>query len=215
MVGYTGSGKTVLADWMARQWLTTAGAIFISDPKMDPDSVWRGWGVTCHSANEVADAWLDGKRVIRLEGVYGDDNISLIEIAADTPRARVIIDESQDLFPSDMRRAPECFKKIVNQGRIWEQGIMLLGQMYSQLPAGFRAQAHIFSANQNEGTGRDWMRERGGANLDVPEFHWFVSAPDREQMVMDPVDLVPALLVENLQNPIPANSRVMRHLELV
>lgn len=213
MVGYTGSGKTILADWMARQWLATAGAVFISDPKMDPDSVWRGWGATCHSAKQVSEAWLDGERIIRLEGVDGDENISLMDIAVATPRSRLIIDESQDLLPNDLRRAPESFRKLVNQGRIWEQGVMLLGQVYTQLPAGFRMQAHIFTSNQNEGTGRDWMRERGGSDLEIPEFHWFVSAPDREQMVMDPVDLVPALLVEKLQNPIAAPSK-FRALEL-
>lgn len=219
MVGYTGSGKTILANWMALQWLETAGAVFISDPKMDPDSIWRFWGTTVHTGEQVAEAWLDGERIIRLEGIYGEENFSLLEIACQVPRSRTIIDESATLLKSDIKQCPECFQRVVNQGRIHEQGIIVLGQMYTQLPAGFRNQAHIFSANQMEGTGRVWMKERAQSRdspiLNVPEFHWFVSAPDGELMDMEPVDLEPPSEVKQLANPIPANSGAVRLLEVV
>lgn len=203
IIGYTGCGKTILADWLARQWLPTAGAVFISDPKWDPEgSPWEGWGITVHDGAAVADAWLDGHRIIRLAGVFGDENLDMLEIAASVPRARVIIDESATLLPSDIRRCPESFQRITNQGRVQRQGIMLLGQHYAQLPAAYRLQSFMFAANQMEGTGKAWARERCGDVETVPQYHWLVSSPDGQLLNMDPVSLVAPVLVKKLKDPV-------------
>jgi hypothetical protein len=204
ILGYTGCGKTILADWLARQWLPTAGAVLISDPKHDPQgSVWEGWGVTVQSGPEACDAWLDGERIIRLADTYDEqDTLALMEIAAAAPRSRLILDESAHFLPSDMRYAPEAFKRITNQGRVQRQGVICLGQQYAQLPAAFRLQSFVFASNMGEGTGRAWLKERTGRVETVPKYHWLLSSPDGATMEVDPVDLCEPLRVEALEQPL-------------
>lgn len=179
VVGYSGSGKSRVAQWIAHNLLNEKSAVLISDPMDCPQdlSIWRGWGVPCYDSQGIGEAWEAGERVVRLCTSDLDCIEDLLSLGAAIPNSLVVLDECQGLFPSNLSYCPEAFTRLVNQGRRNGQGLICLGQSKNQLPTAFRNQAIVFSANQSELSDKQWLKIRG-VEGPIDQFAWAVFPPD-------------------------------------
>lgn len=185
IVGYTGSGKSIRGQWIARQWLGTKQHIFIFDPL----NSWPNWEGVCFTGADVARRVMNGFRLHRLYSTNPEDLDALIALARSAPNSLLIVDESSGMFSSRLQANSEDYVQLINQGRRYNQTMIQVAQYFTDLPPGLRAQAYIFLANMPEGGALKWARERLGGEKPpaIPKFCWLVVSPDGQCETISPL----------------------------
>lgn len=183
--GFTGSGKTIRALWLASKWVSIKKHIFISDPL----NAWNGWGPACWDAQEAAQRVMQGEKIIRLYSHSSDDIEELFVLAQKAPDSLLVVDESSGMFSSRLDSQHEAYVRFVNHGRHYNQTLIQLAQHFAAIPAGLRTQSYVFTSAMPEGTALTWLRQRIGGRLppSIPLHHWLVVAPSGEWEILDPL----------------------------
>ena len=89
MVGFTGSGKSIRGQWLAKHWIGIKDQVFI----YDPNGAWAMWGDPVYSASQVGQAVLDGKKLHRVYSNNPDDLEDLISLARSCPNSLLVVVE--------------------------------------------------------------------------------------------------------------------------
>jgi hypothetical protein len=168
-MGFRGSGKTYLTKAIIRR--LDPPKLFIVDPLNEYGEF---SAQTAYDAAQCADLFLSGQFPIRLASASPQDMALSFDLVREIDGVFSVVDEA-DFFLSNQHNPP-AFSWVVNYGRHFSQGILIVARRPQNLPREFTAQATLFFQPSIEPNDMNFIRGRIGYIPErLPEFSWYVS----------------------------------------